>query len=165
MINKAILTARQEKQFWSKVGVEGSMECWLWTGAKKPKGYGNVRINKEYRLAHRVAWELSTGAIIPSGLVVMHICDNPSCCNPAHLVLGTIKANTYDMIVKGRAGFRKNKASGECNGNSKLTATEVLEIRKVYSEGCASQGVLGNTYGVAQTTIGRIVNSDTWRNL
>lgn len=91
--------------FWAKVERRGPDECWPWVGARKPRGYGNVRIDGKYRLAHRVAWELATGTTIPSGCIVMHRCDNPPCCNPAHLLMGTMKDNTADMRRKGRDSF------------------------------------------------------------
>ena len=164
MINKVILIGDTQKTlFWSKVDKSSGNNCWNWTGAKKPKGYGNVRINKKYLLAHRVAWEIDTGMPVPDGLVVMHICDNPSCCNPSHLVLGTIKANFFDMVSKGREGFRKNRASGEGNGMSKLTQKAVVEIREKYKTGRYSQLELGNMYHVSQTTVGRVLNKNTWR--
>ena len=57
--------------FWSKVGVsENIADCWHWIGAKKPKGYGNVRINSKYMIAHRVAFELANNIAIPSGMIV-----------------------------------------------------------------------------------------------
>ncbi len=89
-----------QKDFWSQVKKTGS--CWLWNGARFDKdGYGKYRYRmKEYR-AHKYAW-IDTKGPVPSGLVVCHTCDNPPCCNPKHLFLGTSKDNTADMIAKGR---------------------------------------------------------------
>jgi len=89
------------KLFWDKVDIKPRRaECWEWRGAKKPTGYGNVRINKKCKLAHRVAWEIASFEI-PEGMIVCHVCDNPSCCNPSHLMLGTISSNAIDMVKKG----------------------------------------------------------------
>jgi hypothetical protein len=58
-----------------------------------------------YKLAHRMAWELTYGEI-PAGLVVMHSCDVRHCVNPGHLQLGTRKDNNQDRVMKGRTGIR-----------------------------------------------------------
>ena len=111
------------ERFWSKVRkTEG---CWEWaagriTDPRGKSGYGNFYIGakdgkKIEAVAHRVAWELTNGAI-PEGLKVLHECDNPGCVRPDHLFLGTQKDNIADMISKGRrADF-----SGIRNGRSKL---------------------------------------------
>ncbi len=59
--------------------------------------------------AHRASWQISFGPI-PDGLQVLHTCDNPPCCNPAHLFLGTQLDNIYDMCAKGRHVKRGQKA-------------------------------------------------------
>jgi hypothetical protein len=102
-------TYRQERplpdRVWEKVlKTDG---CWLWMGSYTNGGYGQVAgpasSGKTMLLVHRVVWELLHGPI-PDGLVVCHHCDNPPCCNPRHLFLGTHQDNTLDMVRKGRAG-------------------------------------------------------------
>jgi hypothetical protein len=149
-------------RFWNKVDTSGAGECWPWLGAKKPGGYGNVRIDGTYLVAHRVAFEIATNIKIPQGLVAMHLCDNPSCCNPAHLVLGTQKANVGDMLLKCRE-YRAGIARGVRNGNAKLTEAEASEIRGLCKEGL-SQSHVGKQFGVSQTTISNIINNKTWRS-
>lgn len=159
-----MITKEQAGFFWAKVDVKTQGECWEWTAAKKPKGYGNVRINKKYLLAHRVAWELANFPI-PDGFMVCHSCDNPSCCNPGHLFLGNARSNFTDMVRKGRAELRKNKAIGERNVNSKLNSDQVSEIRDMYSSGKNTQCQLAQKYGVSQPTIGCIIRRQTWRHV
>lgn len=152
--------------FWSKVDIrESVIECWNWQGAKKPSGYGNVRINGEYKLTHRVAFELASGVKIPAGLQVCHRCDNPSCCNPSHLMLGTNAANFCDMLLKNRQQFSKNKAIGVRNTNAKLTDSSIAEIRRAYAAKEMNQYELAAAYGVSQPCIGAIVRNETWRHV
>lgn len=153
-----------ESAFWAKVRIGGPNECWEWTGARNVRGYGNVRINKKYEKAHRLAWEFAHSHI-PDGLWVCHICDNPPCCNPAHLMLGTPRANFVDMVLKRRAKLRDNKAVGERNANAKLSAPDVIEIRRSYSMAEANQRQLAERYGVTPTVISSIVRGRTWRHV
>lgn len=87
--------------FWSKVAKAGANDCWPWTGCRMRSGYGQHSANGCRVLAHRRAWELTNGPI-PAGKYVCHHCDNPSCCNPAHLFLGTQTDNMRDAAGKGR---------------------------------------------------------------
>jgi len=88
-------------RFWASVDIRGPDECWPWLGRRLPRGYGVIAVGREKRRAHRVAWELTCGAI-PAGLNVCHRCDHPPCCNPAHLVLWTQAENMADAAAKGR---------------------------------------------------------------
>ena len=95
-----------------KVVVNQVTDCWEFQGGKNNIGYGMIRDNKKMRTAHRVSYEEHI-AKIPTGLCVMHSCDNPICCNPQHLSLGTHKQNTQDMMTKGRAKpFGQHKPYG-----------------------------------------------------
>lgn len=155
----------QYDSFWSKVNIkDNSRECWEWMGAKKPKGYGNVRINRKYLLSHRVAFEIVNGKI-PDGYIVCHICDNPSCCNPNHLMLGTHKSNVADMLIKNRQKKYSYATRMEKNVNAKLTKEKVMEIRNLYENKILNQYELAKKYSVSQTCIGYVVRRKTWTEI
>jgi hypothetical protein len=89
---------------WSKVNVAGPADCWPWLGRRRIiGGYGQLVVDGRPVLAHRLAWTLANGPI-PTGLFVCHSCDNPPCCNPRHLWVGTNADNVRDAMRKGRLG-------------------------------------------------------------
>ena len=89
--------------FWKKVAVGAPDECWEWTGSRDRKSYGRWHWNgTRHGLAHRAAYMMANAIEIPSGVMVLHSCDNPPCCNPRHLWLGSARDNTDDMVAKGR---------------------------------------------------------------
>lgn len=91
-----------EERFWERVDRSGGPgACHPWTRAKTPRGYGAVTWHNRSQRAHRMAWIITYGPI-PAGLNVLHRCDNPPCCNSAHLFLGTAADNNADMRAKGR---------------------------------------------------------------
>lgn len=106
---RPMLTTRKPlaQRFWKKI-VRGSSpdECWAWTSAKNNKGYGvlmdDSQPTQKRIYAHRYSWTLHNGPIPNHDLCVLHRCDNPQCCNPLHLFLGTKVENNRDMYDKGR---------------------------------------------------------------
>lgn len=88
-------------RFWALVSVSDPEECWPWLGTRVGVGYGRVQVDRVRTVAHRVAYELAVGPI-PEGLLVLHRCDNPPCCNPKHLFVGTSSDNAQDALAKGR---------------------------------------------------------------
>lgn len=133
--------------------VSKTPSCWEWIGGKSD-GYGTIRIQGKARKSHRMAFLIAHGAI-QDGLFVCHKCDNPGCVNPDHLFEATHQVNMKDCSTKGRMHL------GEKCANSKLTAGEVVEIRRESKAG-ATQRDLGKKYGVSQVTIFKIVNRRTW---
>ncbi len=95
-------------RFWAKVS-QGP-NCWTWTGAVDSWGYGQYRCAVEGRQipAHRASYQHFCGPI-PTGLNVLHVCDNRRCVTPLHLFVGTQAANVRDMSLKGR---NKGSATG-----------------------------------------------------
>lgn len=86
-----------------KVQIADKTGCWIFTGTKSHFGYGSIWIKGgSFRAAHRVMWEHANGRKLTRWEFVCHKCDNPPCCNPAHLFLGTLADNNKDMATKGR---------------------------------------------------------------
>jgi hypothetical protein len=147
-------------QFWARLDTTSSPTgCWLWTGAKDPCGYGNLKRDGRYSKAHRVAYELANGPI-PKGVRVLHRCDNPPCCNPDHLFLGSQRDNIVDRNTKGRGNY----AVGTGHYLTRLTEDDVREIRRLHAEG-TKQSVLAARYNLGRTTLWLIVHRHTWKEV
>lgn len=140
------------------VDERGPDECWEWTRLRSPKGYGRLMHDRRAYRAHRVAWVVANGRDVPDGQVVRHTCDNPPCCNPAHLVLGTHVQNMNDRDERDRG------PQGERSGHARLTREQVVEIRSRRSTGEILR-VLAADYGVGLTTIHAITSGRNWRHL
>lgn len=107
-----ILNNIDKNRFWSKVAFTANPDkCWDWSGAHNRYGY--FRIGKSMYRSNRMAYLLHYGKD-PEKLHVIHSCDNPMCCNPAHLSLGTHYDNMQDKANKGRA---KNGSTINIIGN------------------------------------------------
>jgi hypothetical protein len=111
-------------RFWSKVAVGRSRQCWPWRGARDRYGYGQFKPESGTpKRAHRVAYEITKGTLLHEEIHVLHTCDNPSCCNPAHLFEGDPKLNHDDREKKGRVARDEN-------GQFLTTAQALEEARK-----------------------------------
>lgn len=167
------------RDFWKHVDCTNVSNCWPWKIALTKAGYGRIRYHQKEWKASRLAWMLTYGD--PGNLNVLHACDNPRCCNPTHLFLGTHQDNMQDMVAKGRhprnkAGYLPHGdqhhshlrpevvARGEHNGSSVLTAGQVMDIRRKYTQGMSSRR-LANEYGVVKSNILFIVHRKTWKHL
>jgi endogenous inhibitor of DNA gyrase (YacG/DUF329 family) len=92
--------ASYTERFWANVDRTDPAGCWPWIGPARRQGYGVF--GKPARMAHRIAWALDRGRDIPTGGIIMHLCDNPICVRPEHLRLGTHADNIADKVAKGR---------------------------------------------------------------
>lgn len=137
--------------------------CWLWVGGKTAAGYGLISYNKgQHVYAHRLSYELANGPI-GAGLEICHLCDVPACVNPEHLFAATHSENLADARRKGR--MRKSPLlRGKANPRSRLTDSQVLEIKKLRREGVPREQV-ARAFGVYPGTIWCIDIGRTWRHL
>jgi len=150
--------------FWDNVNTGAVHSCWQWLGAKASTGYGLARYEGKYIGSHRLAWQIHFKEEIPKGMFICHSCDNPICCNPNHLFLGTPKQNSIDMAKKGRN--KKCDIKGEDHKLAKLCWDDVRYIRSVYKSGRNSPYntvALSKKYGVAKSLIHRIVKNISWK--
>lgn len=123
----------------------GPDACWPWTrGKNNALGYGRFRLGGKLLLAPRVAWAEENGPI-PEGIFICHRCDNPSCCNPAHLFPGTHADNMADRDRKGRNGRVLTRE----------IATEIFKSTETRSALC-------KRYGIAKSTVSDIKNKRLW---
>lgn len=158
-------------RFWAKVERRGEDECWPWQKGLNTSKYGafSLPVTNPYGshmfAASRVAYAIANNGLV-AGFMVCHTCDNTLCCNPKHLFLGTQLDNMRDMAKKGRNG----QPNGERSPMSKLTAEQVVEIRRIYirqdrRHDGFGQAALGRKYGVSQNAIGCVVNRKVWTHV
>jgi hypothetical protein len=98
------LTEKDWKRFWSYV--QRAEGCWFWVGAKNTKGYGILHVRPRVELAHRLAYQALKGEI-PIGLCLDHLCRQPSCVNPDHLEVTTVRENTLRGMGSAAINARK----------------------------------------------------------
>jgi hypothetical protein len=150
--------------FWSKVAFTGDInECWNWTHTvrENKKPYGRFDIgHRNIFSAHRLAYYLQNKTD-PKDLNVLHKCDNPKCCNPNHLFLGTNADNVADKVSKGRQAvniaWNKGKKSDKKvweNPGCIPNEEDFKEMKRLYELG----GVTINELAIMYSTSKRAVS-------
>lgn len=161
------------KAFFHKLEKQG--DCWIWTASKRNKGYGAIAWKDRetgemiQERAHRLSYRLFVGRI-PENLFVLHHCDNPACCNPDHLFLGTKADNNRDMVEKGRhisggthCGDQGKWKRGKNHHGVKVDEEIVRNIRK--DKETMSYSQLKEKYGLSVTCMFKIVTRKTWHHV
>lgn len=138
-------------RFWAKVDRRGPDDCWHFVAGKGQGGYGRF----DGSASSRVAYILTHGPL-PRSVLVCHRCDNPPCCNPAHLFAGSPKDNSSDSAAKDRTAF------GERNSRAIMTDTEIVAIRNLVAAGRSMTSVAAH-FGTDKSHISLIVSGQLWR--
>lgn len=133
--------------------------CWIWSGPKlRDRDYARVRYRGRDISVRRAAWEVAHGAV-PEGRFVINICGHGLCINPDHLRV------TERMNLGNRNGARLHPeclARGERNGNSRLTTSQVAEIRRRRQADAVSLRKLARSYGISYETVRQVIRGRTW---
>lgn len=132
-------------------------DCWEWQGYRDGRGYGRFQAFGRVYLAHRIAiaW---IGKVDPGQNLVCHRCDNPPCCNPSHLFVGSHADNAADASAKGRVV----PSRGEASGKAKLTAVQAAEILQ---DKFSTNAELARKYGVTASHISHMKSGVRWAHV
>lgn len=148
-----------EERFWAKVDIRGEDECWPWKASvrRKDEGYGAFWMNGRHHPSNRIALQLS-GVDVPENMVACHKCDNPRCCNPRHLFVGTPLQNNDDKVLKGR------HSKGSTHGMAKLTDEQIAEIKRHKPPGVKKVRAglpqeLANKFGITRAYVSVVYSS------
>lgn len=157
--------AYKKEYVWKWITRAGEDECWLWTGNKSPFGYGEMEVAGTTYRAHRLVYELANNVPLPriskfsaDSQIVMHSCDNPGCCNPKHLFLGSPKQNIDDMVRKGR----RHNFDGERGQRAKLTNAQANEVRELCKQRLPQKDI-AKQYGISVPTVSSIKWNKVYR--
>lgn len=151
----------RKMRFWSKVDIGAPEQCWDWQASVNESGYGRFKIADGRTVrAHRFALVSNTGQE-PDGLIALHSCDRPQCCNPHHLRFGTDADNSRDKMERGRA--KGKDQSGFENGNRKLSPDELALIVTRLQEGKSNVQIANEVRTVGQSLVSRIRVGRSWQ--
>lgn len=142
---------------WPRIKKGGPDECWPWMGGLV-MGYGAGTFQKKRYKVSRVVLEQKLGRSLGK-LQALHRCDNPACCNPAHLFPGTGLDNMRDKMAKGRWDGSSPALKGERHGKAKLTEENVCYIWTNRHRGSTELGIM---FGVHKTVIHKVLDGTNW---
>ena len=146
-------------------------DCWPWLGARSPRGYGAFEMRTTTVRSCRVAYYFHYG-VDPYPSLVRHTCDNSECCNPHHLILGTVKQNSQDAKERGllatgdRNGSRLHPEllkRGSEHGMSKLTEAIVEAIRSACALGETDE-IIAARHEISPSLVAQIVTGAIWKH-
>lgn len=160
---RALTDREVHQRFLKRIEKDPNTKCWNWVAGTCGSGgpYGLMRFQNKTWKSHRYAFQHYKGPI-PKGLIVRHKCDNTRCCNPRHLLVGTQKDNSADMIRRKRARYRP--LIGVDNPRTKVTPEQVLRVMELSKAG-VQQGNIATMTGTTRTNVGAIIQGRTWSHL
>jgi len=164
-LNGAVRSSVADR-LWASATKRGA--CWISDYPDRGVGYPCMRVGSKIVDTHRVAFLIANGPI-PDGLLVRHTCDVRSCVNPAHLLVGTYKDNHDDMVSRGRESSPARRAEigralRDTTGvaGQKIDSETAARIRAEWARGGHTHESLGTLFGLARSSIGRIVRGERW---
>ena len=145
---------------WACVDQSGGPDsCWPWTFTTDREGYGVFKSGRRHHRAARWVLQQKLGRPLRGTEKTRHTCDNKICCNPAHLIPGTHADNTRDAVERARV------RRGEGHGSARVTAEQVIKIRRRYATGGVTHQQLAEQYHLSPSEIGRVIRRETWAHL
>jgi hypothetical protein len=158
--------ANTPETLWSKVDKRNEDECWEWKGYKNAQGYGRTWIDDKGYYAHRVIFNLAYPNTITLNApkstddygFLLHTCDNPSCCNPKHLFVGSHWDNMADKASKGRCPDFSGGKGPRC----KLSMSQAREIRQKRQTGISAKE-LAKIYQISLASIKTLLRGDSYK--
>lgn len=109
-----------------------------------------------------------TKEAIPYGLQVQHLCNNPACCNPNHLVLGNQSKNMRYRSVCERCNISRES---DYHSHS-LTGDQVRQIHRLYIEQRKLHPdikqwqitePIAQRFEIHKSTVQRIIKGEHWQ--
>lgn len=152
-----ILTKKQIDRLWCRVKQNGPDDCWPFLGRVCEDGYGKISLNYKEFVASRLIYAV-VHKLDPGQKIVCHTCDNPPCCNPKHLFLGTFQQNVKDSVAKKRH-------SSLIKGSAKVQALVNEEIVKEMRLSFLSKQELAEKYNIGISNVYRILTKRSWKHV
>ena len=164
----------EQERFWEKVDVRGEDECWVWTASKDPDGYGYFTLKshgaEEQKgktiMAHRYSLMMKLNNFdLPPEVLTRHSCDNRGCVNPRHLLEGSAKDNSADMVERNR------QSCGENHHSAKMTEAQARDCIQTYQTDKQNGRLYGSLerlakkHNLSKQVVYRCVSGKTWCHL
>lgn len=141
----------QAKGVFAKIDMSrGGLHCWPWKGGLNAKGRPYYTVNGKKHLAYRLVYELVKGEGTLEGKMACHSCDNPICCNPAHITPGTQQSNMDEMKDRQRHG---------------LPHHTIRAIRTLAKKGEMTHQEIADLYGIGRSTVTEMINGDNYSHV